>query len=244
MEANYKPYVHLSGLGRIDNILAIPQSNYEEVDTLPSREKLTFTNGYYANKCTSVFVDIRDSSSLPAIYRRPALARLYRAYISEAVAILNGCEKVVEVNIVGDGVWAIYNSPYKSDIDEVFEAVARVNSLMKVLNYKLKKAGYATPIKAGIGVSWGRALMIKAGLSGSGINDVVYMGDVVNQAAKLASKGNNGWGASPIFLSNNFVGNISSDETKGLCSKDWPNDCYTADVVNTAMNDWYEAHCK
>lgn len=51
---------------------------------------------------------------------------------------------------------------------------------MKVLNYKLKKAGYDTPIKAGTGASWGRALMIKAGLSGSGINDVVYMGDVVN----------------------------------------------------------------
>lgn len=104
MEANYKPYDHLSGLGRIGSILAIPQSNYEEVDTLPSRDKLTFTNGFYANKCTAVFVDLRDSSSLPTIYKRPALARVYRAYISETVAVLNGCEQAVEVNIVGDGV--------------------------------------------------------------------------------------------------------------------------------------------
>ena len=177
MEANYKPYDYLAGLDRIDNILAIPQSNYEELDTLPSRDKLTFTNGFYANKCAAVFVDIRESSSLPSIYKRPALARLYRAYISEAVAILNACEKTVEVNIVGDGVWAIYNTPYKADIDGVFVAIARVNSLMKVLNYKLKEAGYNTPIKAGIGASWGRALMVKAGLSGSGINDVVYMGE-------------------------------------------------------------------
>jgi hypothetical protein len=31
--------------------------------------------------------------------------------------------------------------------------------------------------------------MIKACYSGSGINDVVYMGEVVNRAAKLASQG-------------------------------------------------------
>ena len=243
MESNYAPYNHLSGLARIDDILAIPQSNFEEVDTLPSRDKLTFTNGFYANKCASVFVDIRDSSSLPSTYKRPALARLYRAYISETVAILNGCVKAVEVNIVGDCVWAIYNTPYKSDVDEVFAAIARVNSLMKVLNYKLNKAGYPTPIRVGIGASWGRALMVKAGLSGSGINDVVYMGDVVNHAARLASQGSNGWGVRPIFLSNDIVGNLNDDETRTLCTKDWTNDCYTADVVNIAMNDWYDENC-
>ena len=42
--------------------------------------------------------------------------------------------------------------------------------------------------------------MIKAGYSGSGINDIVYMGDVVNRAAHLAHKAGqdfstpSGWG--------------------------------------------------
>ncbi|RIQ21053.1 adenylate/guanylate cyclase domain-containing protein [Jiangella rhizosphaerae] len=243
MEATNKPYDHVAGVGRIDSILSIPQSNYEELDTLPSRDKLTFTNGYYANKTVAVFVDIRDSSSLPDIYKRPALARLYRAYISEMVAILNSHAKAVEVNIVGDGVWAIINAPCKSDIDEVFETVAKMNSLMKVLNYKLKKANYGTPIRAGIGASFGRALMIKAGLSGSGINDVVYMGDVVNRAAKLASKGSNGYGAAPIYLSNVFVSNLK-DEYQAWTTKDWTHDCYTASVINSAMDEWYENNCK
>lgn len=242
MEATNKAYDHLSGVGRIDSILAIPQSNYEEVDTLPSRDKLTFSNGFYANKTVAVFVDIRDSSSLPVTYKRPALARLYRAYISEMVAILNSHAKAVEVSIVGDGVWAIYNTPYKSDIDEAFEIIAKMNSLMKLLNYKLKKANYNTPIKAGIGASFGRALMIKAGLSGSGINDVVYMGDVVNKAAKLAAKGNATYGAAAIHLSDNFVGNLK-DEYRGLATKAWATDWYTADVINSAMNDWYGENC-
>lgn len=243
MKGNYKPFDHLASVARLERILALPQGNFEEVDSLPSRDSLTFKNGYYANKCTAVFVDIRASSSLPDIYRRPALAKLYRAYISETVAVLNGCLKVLEVNIVGDCVWAIYNTPYRSDVDDVFEAIAKVNSLMKVLNYKLKQAGYETPVKAGTGASWGRALMIKAGLDGSGINDVVYMGDVVNHAAKLASEGSNGWNAPPILLSNDFVGNLSNETAKGYCQKDWASDAYTADVVNLDMNDWYLENC-
>lgn len=59
--------------------------------------------------------------------------------------------------------------------------------MINVLNYELGKRGIG-PISVGIGVDYGRALMITAGYSGSGINDVVYMGDVVNRAAKLASK--------------------------------------------------------
>ncbi|WP_116041084.1 adenylate/guanylate cyclase domain-containing protein [Amycolatopsis palatopharyngis] len=243
MEANNKAYDHIAGISRIDKILAIPQSNYEELDTLPSRDKLTFSNGFYANKTVAVFVDIRDSSSLPNTYMRPALARLYRAYISEMVAILNSHEKAVEVNIVGDGVWAVFNAPYKEDINALFDIIATMNSLMRILNYKLEKAGYSTPIKAGIGASFGRALMIKAGLTGSGINDVVYMGDVVNHAAKLASKGNNGYGAPPIFLSKGFVSNLK-DEYQAYTSLDWPQECYTSSAINITMNKWYEENCQ
>ncbi|GGU29118.1 adenylate/guanylate cyclase domain-containing protein [Lentzea flava] len=242
MEATNKSYDYIASFGRIDGILATPQSNYEEVDTLPARDKLTYSNGFYANKTVAVFVDIRDSSKLPEIYKRPKLARLYRAYISEMVAILNSHAKAVEVNIVGDGVWSVINAPYKADIDEVLEVIARMNALMKVLNYKLGKADYSTPIKAGIGAAFGRALMIKAGLSGSGINDVVYMGDVVNHAAKLAAKANAGYFVDPIFLSNDFVGNLK-EEYQGKVKKDWSNNCYTCDLVNSLMNDWYDENC-
>jgi hypothetical protein len=55
----------------------------------------------------------------------------------------------------------------------------------------------------------GRALMIKAGYSGSGIADIVYMGDVVNAAAKLAAQGANGIGVSPIMIGNSFAGNLT-----------------------------------
>src|SRR4051812_30829262 len=119
MDSNYESYDYLVSFKRIDDILSQPDVNYEEVDALPDRDRLTFSNGFYAY-CSAMFVDIRGSSDLPSKYRRPTLARLYRAYISEVVAVMNGDSACREINIVGDGVWCIVNTPYKSYIDDVF----------------------------------------------------------------------------------------------------------------------------
>ena len=241
MDSNHKSYNHLSSFARLDDILALSQSNYEEVKELPDRDRLSYSNGFYAY-CSALFADIRDSSTLPDLYKRPALAKLYRAYISELVAIMNGNEQAREINIVGDCVWGVFNTPLKKHIDGGFSTAARANSLVKVLNYKLDKAGYSTPIKVGIGMSYGRALMIKAGFNGSGIADVVYMGDVVNHAAKLAAQGNNGYGVPPMMIGDIFASNLNEDHTK-LVAKDSGRGCYTANAVNIAMNDWFEEHC-
>lgn len=243
MDGNYKYYNYVESFARLEEILASGNDSFEELDSLPSRDRLTFTNGFYGY-CSALFVDIRDSSKLPDMYQRRVLARIYRAFISEAVAILNGEASVREVNIVGDCVWGVYNTPQKTDIDGVFNVAARVNILENVMAFKMKKAGFSTPIRLGIGLSYGRALMIKAGHKGSAINDVVYMGDVVNQAAHLADlggKGVNAWsGGSPrIHLDGAFQQNLN-DHNQGLTRKvqSYPCEVYSSDAVNTAMSDW------
>ena len=92
MDSNFREYNYISSFGRLDDILGQSQSSYEEVKELPDRDRLTYSNGFYAY-CSALFVDIRESSKLPSQYRRPALAKLYRAYISEMVAIMNGNEQ-------------------------------------------------------------------------------------------------------------------------------------------------------
>lgn len=242
MDSNYRAYEHIASFERIDEILAQPAGNFEEVKSLPDRDRLTFTNGFYAN-CTALFVDIRDSSKLPEKYNRPALAKLYRAFISEAVAVLNGNATAREINIVGDCVWAVYNTPYRSDIDMVFSTAARLNSLRKTLNHKLSKAGYSEPIRFGIGIAYGRALMIKAGHKGSTINDVVYMGDVVNSAAHLANEGGKTAWAPPIYMDADFWGNLNEANQALTQQQSLYPPVHTADVVNTVMNDWFEENC-
>lgn len=102
---------------------------------------------------------------------------------------MNSSDICKENNINGDCVWGVFETPYKSDIDDVFSLAARLNSLIKILNYKYEKKGYDR-ISVGIGIDYGRALMVKAGYSGSGLNDVIWMGDVVNQSCHLSNRAN------------------------------------------------------
>ncbi|MFC9979972.1 adenylate/guanylate cyclase domain-containing protein [Gordonia sp. NPDC127522] len=240
MDGNYKAYSYTSSSDRIKEILNQPAGQFEEVDALPDRGKLSYTNGFYGY-CSAVFIDIRDSSGLTEKHTRPTLAKTYRAFISEMVAVLNSDTDVREVNIVGDCVWAVYNTPVKPDIDEVFSIAVTANTLVKLLNHHYEKKGYS-PIKVGIGVDYGRVLMIKAGFSGSGINDVIYMGDVVNRAAHLAHEAGRGWNQ-PIYVGGVFQSNLN-DHNRDLLTSNYTNELgtvYTGNVVRIEMNDWVES---
>jgi class 3 adenylate cyclase len=240
MDGNFHAFSHVASAQRIDDILNQPAGKFEEAESLPDRDRLTFTNGYYAY-CSAIFVDIRDSSGLTEKYKRPVLAKIYRAFISEMVAALNGDPYVREVNIVGDCVWAVYNTPRTNDIDRVFHVASVANTLQKLLNHKLTKKGYETPLKIGIGLDYGRALMVKAGYSGSGINDVIYMGDVVNSAAHFAHRAGRSL-ADPIWLGETFAQNLNEHNKKLLVEHyDWQVGNYrTGDFIDVEMDEWVD----
>lgn len=236
MEATNKFYDFNKSLERIDEILNADNKQYEEKKSIPSRDTLTFTNGFYVD-CTALFVDICDSSKLPEYQNRPVLAKIYRSFISELVALFNGSPKCKEVNINGDCVWAVFDTPYKDDIDNAYAAACEANALVNILNYKLEKKGYKT-YKVGIGLDYGRALMIKAGHKGSAINDVVWMGDVVNQSCHLAAKGNAAYSnGKPIMLSTVIYNNLN-DHNKKLCSYNNSLLCYQSNAVSIQMDNW------
>ncbi|MDR7666428.1 adenylate/guanylate cyclase domain-containing protein [Methanosarcina sp. Z-7115] len=240
MKSNYINYDYLKSFDRIDNIIK-NSYNYEELNYIPSRDKLTYSNGFYVN-CSAMFVDIRGSSKLPDIHRRPKLAKLYRAYVSEVVSVMNGNPCCIEVNIVGDCVSGIFDTKTKPIIDLVFSTAAQISSLIDVMNHKFKKNDIET-IEVGIGISYGRALMVKAGYDGSGINDVVWMGDVVNEAANLCSCGNKELYDLRIMVSESIYINLNEDNKELLC-KNNNRGCYHGSVVASNMNEWYRENCK
>lgn len=227
---------------RMDDILDANDNDYADKDSIPLRSNLTFKNGYYVN-VTAIFIDIVGSSDMTDEHKRPTLAKMYRAFLSECVAIMNAEFDCKEININGDCVWGVFDTPYKPDIDEVINVAAKLNSMIKILNYKLGKKGYSK-IDVGIGIDYGRALMVKAGYSGSGINDVIWMGDVVNSACHLCNKaGRNG--RNVIIISNLIYTNIN-EHNQDLFEKFIDNNVsyYEGNIINTSMDDWYKENCK
>lgn len=244
VDGNFAFYDYVASAKRIDGILNQPSGQFEEADSLPDRDRLTFTNGFYG-WCSAIFVDIRDSSGLTAKHNRPTLAKIYRAFISEMVAVVSGADQVREVNIVGDCVWAVYNTPKKTDINTVFSRAFHANTLKDLLNVKLEKKGLRS-LNFGIGIDYGRALMIKAGYSGSGINDVVYMGDVVKSAAHLAHRAGRG-GNQPIWAGDLYAQNLN-EKNSGLLTSSYDFELartvHVGNVVGTLMNDWIDENFK
>jgi class 3 adenylate cyclase len=240
MKANFISFDFSKSLTRIDEILNASDLNYEEINSIPSRDKLTFTNGFYVN-CTALFIDVRDSSTLPDKYKRPVLARIYRTYISEAVALMNSDPNCSEVNIQGDSVWGIFDTTQKINIDAVFSLAAQLSSIVDVINCKLKKRKIE-PITVGIGIDYGRALMIKAGFSGSGINDVVYMGDVVNSASNLCGHGNSSYLDAEVMVSTVVYNNLN-EKNKSLLQFNYSKQCYCGNVINIPINDYVTKNC-
>lgn len=237
MLANYKAYDFEKSLERIDEILDSSDNNYTDSKTIPNRDNLTFTNGYYVYG-TAIFVDMRGSKAYANNHRRPVLAKVYRSYISELVAILNSFNKVRELYIEGDCVWAIYDTPYQHDMNDIFTLAGMVNSLIDTINIKLCKKKY-TEIKAGIGVHYNETLMIKAGYKGSAINEVTWIGSLVSETAELCSNANKN-GNQPILFSNSFYENLPNQQYKDWLEKNWSYDCYGGYIINTNMNDWVE----
>ncbi len=229
---------------RIDSILSAGNGNFEDKDTLPSRNSLTYTNGYYVN-ITALFIDIVDSSDMTDEHYRPVLAKTYRSFISECTAIMNESSLCKEINIHGDCVWGVFDTPRKADINSVFSISAKLNSLINILNYKLDKKGYSQ-ISVGIGMDYGRALMVKAGYSGSGLNDVIWMGDVVNSASHLSGEAGRNW-RKKIVVSSCIYNNLNEHNQGLLTSYYSPMNSeirYEGDVINTTMEKWYDDHCK
>lgn len=228
MKINHSVYSFEDSLDRIDDILNSSDYNYEEKKGIPSESSLTFKNGFYVD-ITIVFVDIRGSKELANKHTRPVLAKIYRSYISEVIAIMKDDPKINDIFIEGDGVWAVFNTTTKIDVQEVFNTTAKISSLINALNLKLEKKNYSA-IKVGIGIDDGESLYIKAGYSGSGINEIVWIGKVVGEAAKLSGFGNREYYDRSLMVSENVYDNLNTDQ-KSLLEWNSYRNCYHGNII-------------
>ena len=187
----------------VEAILKSPTKIVEKNHVPSSDAEFTYENGIKA-WVGALFVDIVDSTKL---FQSPNedTARIIRSFCSEIISILKDDSNYREIGIRGDCVYCIYTAPYQEDLVDIFRHAYRINSFIAMLNKLLQKNGYST-IRAGIGLGCSQDLIIKAGQNGSGINDKIWIGKAVVDAAHLSDVANrNGISAiamSPVFYEN------------------------------------------
>lgn len=235
MEATYSSFDYQKSIERISELLDTSDASYEDHTGIPARDRLTFANGFYVD-VTVLFVDMRKSKELSEKHTRPVLAKIYRTYISETVAVLKGNATISEVYIEGDGVWAVFNTTTKAEVVSVFETAAQIASLVDIINIKLQRKGYSK-FEVGIGIDDGESLYIKAGHKGSNINEVVWIGRVVGAAAAMCKNANSSWVDGELMAST-IVYRSLTDKYKGFLEWNYNRQCYQGNVRNILMNEW------
>jgi class 3 adenylate cyclase len=138
----------------------------------------------------------------------------------------------------------------KSPVTQALKAASMSNGMMGILNVKYKKkwGDSFSEVRAGIGVAYGRALVIKAGYSGSGINDLIYMGDVVNKASKMCGLAYKDY-SNPICVTEAFYTSAGTYIAKSETQQTFQDflyenqhhklgKVYSGSFYRTTMNEW------
>lgn len=212
-------YDYKSRKKKVEEILE--NTNFiNEVKRFPNNDDFTYENGYKA-WLSAIFIDLRNSTKLFTENSEIDVAKVIRGFTSEVIEILQKDtqdNELKEIGIRGDCVFAVYSTPFKNELFDVFQRAVYINTYLKMLNKLLDKRNLPN-IKAGIGLAADENLAVKAGRKSSGINDLVWIGKAVTTASNLADLGNKE-GICPIVMSGIFYSNYI-DVEKNENSKNW-----------------------
>lgn len=235
----------------IEKILQSPTKIVEKTFIPSSDDSFTYENGIKA-WVGALFVDIVDSSKLFHSANEDT-ARIIRSFCSEIISILKDDDNYREIGIRGDCVYCVYSSSSQIDLFNIFKHAYRINTFLKMLNKLFSDYGYQN-IYAGIGLGCDQDLIIKAGQSGSGINDKVWIGKALVDASHLADIANRN-GISPIAMSPLFYSNIiellleSNEQYSKWIHPHYKSNSYYysstveyyhCNIIETDFNDWIE----
>ena len=240
-------YNYKDSKSNIINILS-SKTPVKKTDSIPVDASFTYENGILT-WVSAIFIDIENSSRLFDT-KDERLARLIRAFTSEAICIFQDLEYYNQIGIRGDCVYSIYDIQSKDDLVEVFRIAYKLNTFLKMFNKIIVRYGY-DKINAGIGVGCGEDLIVKAGRSGTGINDKIWIGKAVVDASNLSSVAGRGYisniAMSPLFY-NNVIDILKKENPKYSSwikshrKNAYSNviDYYHCNVINVAFDNWIE----
>ena len=231
-------YDYKAGKKRVEKIL---KSNLDVIDNnkLPKSDELTFNNAYYS-WISSIFIDIRDSSTLFKKEDNKNISKIMKSFTSELIEILRNNDNLRDIGIRGDCVYAIYTTPNEKDDDDLFRLACYCNTYMKMLN-KLLSQNNLPNIEAGIGLATSKTLVIKTGRKDVGINDKIWIGNSVVDASNFSSIANKD-GYSSIVMSPYFYKHIikyeKHIEENLIKVKSEYGDCYMGNFIIPNFKNW------
>lgn len=154
--------------------------------------------------------------------------------VRELLKVIMDSSHCREIKVVGNYIFGIFSTPFKLQIDEILETLAKVNSVRDLVALKLNGKNIGTP-RMRIGADYGSVLR----MSYSKDEEPTYLwnGTRFKHLAALVDKQLEE--DEDIVVTGRFKQNLKEDYQKYMVAKDGN---YVANVRNIALKKWIEEH--
>ena len=213
MKPIYRTYSFEESLDSVEKILDKENTWVLERDNLPDSVEEIEGKVIFAY-CTVIYIDLRVKQDLTDLPKRILYAKEYECIINQVCSLLG-------------------STRYKYNIDDVIALVAKLNSLLKSINFKFSTRNFPT-IKWGIGVDYNRISLFSIPDEG---NVKIWTGPALRTAKRLASYGNMGYLDKTIMISDLLFANMNADNRE-LFKINEEHDCYHGNIVDSEMEEW------
>lgn len=152
---------------------------------VPDTPDLKLANDAVKINATVLYADLADSSGLVANFKPEFAAEVYKTYLICACRIIRARGGEI-TSFDGDRVMAVFIGDSKNT--NAMKTALQINyAVVKIINPKLK-AQYPTTtfeVKQAVGIDTSDLFVARTGIRGS--NDLVWVGNAANRAAKLCA---------------------------------------------------------
>lgn len=233
MELYHESFDLEATLKHIDEVLATVGDGVKKFPHIPNIDDLGDLD-IFITTCTVVYIKIRLKSSFDNFLNNKLVTfRQRESFQSAVTSILREHPKCFDFLMHDDEIACIVDTPFKEDINMLFEQLAKINSMLSILNKKSQLAGLE-PFEWGIGSHYGETF-VSSQRYHDGPPTFSWSGYAYSYSRHLSGKAldNN---QRVIFVSKVFYDNLKEEyqELMRLESEE----VYTANVINRFIQNW------
>ena len=225
-------YNYLEGLKRIDSRV---QSNVDlnRIPTIPRLKE-------YGSKGTICCYGTVVSIQLSPIKNEYNLdeskkIKIIESFFSEACHIIRSNSSYRDIVVSNLTITAIYNTALKTEIDDVISDLARIRSLISIIEKKFNIPRGLLNVK--MSACYGSLNMTVVELSEISKN-FLWDGDAITTSHKMLDDSDN----SPILISKLVWDNLSESNQKCFIPHNQISGMYVGNIVNAVMNNWLDSN--
>lgn len=225
-------YNYLEGLERIDLRL---QANVDSnrIPTIPRFEECGSrgTMLCYGTVASIRLLSIEDENKVDESQK----LKIIESFFSESCQIIrsnSSCRDIIVSNLT---ITAIYNTALKSEIDDVISDLARIRTLIPIIEKKSNITRGLLDIRISACYS---SLSMTVVESSEISKRFLWNGDAITTSHQMLDDADNG----SILISKFVWINLSESNQKLFVPRNLFSDSYVGNIVNVAMNNWLDSN--